>query len=163
MSRHAWHILTGVLLGAATVARADPLGPTRASQVVTMFLGTPGSCRFHPDDFPVGRVLPDGTTQPITIPPDQVLIVTGVETTIGCSPNSGDATMFFLIDGTQYNVVHQQSILLATGPDGFTYGQLNLTLPVGIVVGPGAKLCVQRPNNCSIRGFTAHGYFSKNQ
>jgi hypothetical protein len=145
----------------AAPAVAAPLAASKASNVLTIGSGVT-SCLVN------GRAVDivqnaDGTTAPFVIPPKQVFVVTGIETTV----LNADASAGVSVSVQRVNGVATNTLAFINGTassQGVFYGQL--TLPSGAIVKPGVTLCVfmTAPTAGTLSGFTlVHGFLAPNK
>ena len=132
---------------------ASPRSSAAPSELVTLLTSNvdclpPGSQAIDT------RVLPDGSTQPFTIPSGRVLVITAAEA-IARSDQSliGDLVGVFLLAGeSDVNTFATKEGILQ---DGGVAGSLTVdwTFPNGVVIQPGVKLCaLARDESASVTG-----------
>ena len=154
-------ILACVACIVTTPALAAPLAASKASNVLTIGSGVT-ACLVN------GRAVDivqnaDGTTAPFVIPPKQVFVVTGIETTV----LNADAAVGVSVSVQRVNGAVTNTLAFVNGTasaQGAFYGQL--TLPSGAIVKPGVTLCVftSAPTASVLSSFTlVHGFFAPNK
>jgi len=149
----------GLRLGLALAAAAAPagavLGPTRASQVVTLISG-PRECPLIGDSFDT-QILPDGSMRPFSIPSGQVLVVTEVDWVVaGATPSTfaGFGLMALTLSNSPSTSFFRDGVLADR-----TGNARHAASVANAVVAPGAQLCIFREStgdaSALVRGFLA--------
>jgi hypothetical protein len=160
-------IALAFVAGVITPAGAAPLGPKKASELVTLqpnpILGAAPCAGV---EAPLDRVVQaDLSTSQLVIPPGQVLVITGGNwqlAALGVQPNLDTALRLYLKDGTNVAAVLYGAGGL-TDADGAASGSFRAD--PGIVVRPGQSICaVLRVGGADKGGFIfAYGYFTKDK
>jgi len=146
---------TLVALALTGPAAAGPLAPARASDVVTVYTnGAP--CPIVGVAFDT-IVLPDGTSQPFSIPPKRVLVVTSLDWNVTSgSPGVAAAPVLSLQTGGGGLPILQGSGV--TDSNGTAAG--TVTASTGVVVRSGPQLCLV--GGVGPAGLI-HGFFAKDK
>ena len=156
----------GLLLTAwSTKAYAGPLAPTKASQIVVLTAAsTP--CAADPDATAVNvRNLPDGTTAPFTIPPGQVLVVTGIAYRVsGGLANEAKNVLLFTAKLPFASVLFFSGVITGDTALG-RLGGGSASIPNAIVKA-GTEICVQASeiNGAAAEvGAVVYGFLAKDK
>lgn len=128
---------------AVTPALAGPLAPSKPSDVVTLMPnasdGSNGSC--NSPELRVDGVIDtsDGSLSPFTIPPKEVLVLTGgTWSDTSVTPN---ANAFLLLSLRTATTSNNLVATTAVRSDAAGVAAGAFTLEPGIVIKPGASLC----------------------
>lgn len=145
-------------------AEAANLGPTKASQLVTLLAF--GSCPipFHSgaNSFLLSRMVgSDGVAKPLVIPPKKVLVLTDATVTTA-SVSAGNV----MVSAVSVGTAADGSVVAARYDTATTGGvaTASFQFPAGVAVRSGTVACVEMIN-FSAGGFAgatgvAHGYFA---
>jgi hypothetical protein len=145
-----------------------PLAPSKPSQIVTLTYD--GFCAGGTSlDNIIGiRIMPDGTTQPFTIPPGQVLVVTGIDwSAYRCPPSTAPGTvLMYVFLGATGRVAFADTAVIgagATPTSACSIGGKASIVP-NLVVKPGIELCAGFDN----QGFSGspaivHGFLTSDE
>jgi hypothetical protein len=149
-----------VLAFFSATAHAAVLGPTRASDLVNVvaFPGFSGVCCSASETAFDITFDADGERQPFVIPPGKVFVVTGIEwnSFLG-TPNRQTLAVLSLSRPTGCDGLFANSTALA---DGAGSAGNTLTVPNGLRIRPGQKLCLFMSNG-SLNTARATGYLAK--
>lgn len=91
-------LLSAVLGATPESATSGPVAPTKPSQLVTLRNSSGNDCPFNGQAVD-RQILPDGTLQPFTIPPKQVLVVTEINWGVVFGPASQSAIVAVSVQG----------------------------------------------------------------
>jgi hypothetical protein len=148
----------GLVLVAPHAASAAALAPAKASDLVVVYTKDPGTCAGGGRPFDT-RVLPDGTEEPFVIPPKRVFVITSAEIELG-GVAAGEyvrATLFVETD-TPATATAVALLNAVGGANGIAIG--SLTMPTGIVIARGSRLCL---NSATSGGAYVHGFLAKDK
>ena len=154
----------GCALWAADAAHAGPLAPTKPTQAITVLAQTTSA--VCPPGGPGKSVdikqNPDGSTEPFTIPPKTVFVVTRVDATLSGTPSRTLVGGLYIF-GAGPAPSFVTFVPLPTDADGHATG--TVTIPSGVPVKPGATLCFLPTPTESVSSAAAivHGFFAKDK
>ena len=156
----------GIALRAADPAMAAPLAPTKPSQAVTVQSLSQGDLCV-PGEPSLGRRVNikqngDGTTEPFTIPPKTVFVVTSVDVSIQGAPASRKILGGLYIASAQQVGAGSNVAVVPAESDADGLGNGTMTLPSGFPVKSGANLCFLTVPPGSFNALV-HGFFAKDK
>jgi hypothetical protein len=144
-------------LALATPTLAAPLAPAKASDVVGL-VSSNADCTGNGKRIG-DRILPNGTVVPFEIPPKRVFVITSAEIELG-GVAAGEyvrATLFVETD-TPATATAVALLNAVGGANGIAIG--SLTMPTGIVIARGSRLCL---NSATSGGAYVHGFLAKDK
>jgi hypothetical protein len=155
-------VLGAIIVGVAGSGHAGVIGPKRPSQLVELVRGPATLACQGPAEDSLRLLAPDGSTSAFSVPPGQVLILTGLRWF-----SDGDATPGILcgVDVDKHSgqrIVTDAALVMPTiGGGGFVTHQTSLD---NVVISPGTELCVQS-GGCGRLGAQAYvtGYLTSDK
>ena len=128
-------------LAFSVTAQAGVLGPTRPSQLVSLFSSGNNNCGSYGASLDL-REGADATELPFSIPPGQVLVITSAVVNINSPQGPGHSVSFYLRRATTSlssgsNIVTEFAIT-----DAQNRVDRHFEFPTGVVVKSGVNLCV---------------------
>lgn len=156
------------VLAIASVARSGALEPTKPSQMVVLTYSDFCTETTSLANIIDTQILPNGTTQPFTIPAGQVLVVTGFDwSAYRCpalaAPGTVDVYMFL---GATGRVVFNDTAVIGAGtpPTSSCSTGGKASVVPNLIVKPGVELCAGFDNQ-TFGGAPAivHGFLTKDK
>jgi hypothetical protein len=148
------------ILLVSTAATAGTLAPRRASDLVVVEAPLFADCAPQLGGSSAifnTEVRPDGTTAPLSLPPNRALVVTYVEL-LGFGGTPGDNNQVRLwrgTDATGLEIFSQREAYF--NADGRT--TFEISFPTGVVIPAAGKVCVNDSDNVTYTG-RLHGYLA---
>jgi hypothetical protein len=156
------------MLGIASAAGAGTLAPAKASDMVVLTYSNFCTGTTSLANIIDTQILPDGTTQPFTIPSKKVLVVTGIDWSASrCPALSAPGTVeMYVFLGVNGRVAFNDAAVIGAGtpPTSSCSTGGKASVVPNLVVRPGVELCAGYDNQ-TFGGAPAivHGFLAKDK